>query len=147
MDRFPSLQHLTIYNDIIGEKAFLDTVYPFFKLVHPTSTSKLEDLILDLRWILPIGSNSSYEDEVLLPRNGWRQFDSLLTSSHYPSLRTVSIAISFSTSWNLELDDPERHARFWEIFEYIQPSLFPLLSSSDSIEFAFDPSTTRHTGF
>ena len=147
MDHFPSLRHLTISDDIIGENAFLDTVYPFFKLVNPTSTSKLDNLSLDFKRILPIRSNFSYEDEVLLPRNGWHQFDSLLTSSHYPSLRTVSIAISFSTSWNLELDDPERHARFWEIFEYIQPSLFPLLSSSDSIEFAFDPSTTRHTGF
>ena len=70
MDHFPSLRHLTISDDIIGENAFLDTVYPFSKLVNPTSTSKLDNLSLDFNRILPIGSNFSYEDEVLYAMGG-----------------------------------------------------------------------------
>jgi len=147
MDHFPSLRYLTICDDVIGANALLDFVYPFFKLVDPTSTSKLENLVLDLSWIIPIGSNSSYEDEVLLPRNGWRQLDALFTSSQYPSLRKVDIAICFSASWNFQLEDPGRHTRFWDIFEHVQSSLFPLLSCSESIEFDFDPTTGHHTGF
>jgi hypothetical protein len=49
MDHFPSLRHLTISGYIIGEKAFLDTIYPFFKLVNLTCTSKLENLVLNFK--------------------------------------------------------------------------------------------------
>jgi len=147
MDHFPSLRRLKISDDIIGEKAFLDSVYPFFKLVNPTSTSKLQNLALDLVWIMPIGSNSSYEDEVLLPLNGWHQLDALLTSSQYPSLRKVYIAICFSASWHLRLDEPERHSRLWHIYRHVKSFLFPLLSSSDSIELKFHPRTGYHPGF
>jgi hypothetical protein len=145
MDHFPSLRHLTIFDDVIGEKAFLDIFYPFFKFVNPTFTSKLVDLKLDLTWIIPIGSNSSYEDEALLPRNGWRQLDALLTSSQYPSLRYVYILIWFSASWDLRLD-PGRYTRFRDIHNRL-PSLFPLLSCSDSIGFDFELDTAEHEGF
>jgi hypothetical protein len=70
-----------------------------------------------LQVILLIESNSSYEDEILLPHNGWHQLDSLLSSSQHPSLQIVYIAISFSAS------------------------------CSDSIGFAFNPTTDFHTGF
>lgn len=147
MDCFPSLQSLAISDDIIGTKAFLDTVVPFFKLENPMSTSKLENLTVNLEWIMPIGSNSSYEDDVLLPSNGWHRLDALLTSSHYPSLRKVTIGICLSASWDWRLGEPERHARLWGIYRNLQSSCFPLLSCSDSIEFVFRPSTGYHTGF
>ena len=135
MDHFPSLRRLIISDDIIGEKAFLHIVYPFFKLVN---------LALDLSWIIPIGSNSSYEDEVFLPRNGWRQLDALLTSSQYPSLRRVYIQICFLVSWDLRLD-PVRYARFRDIYHL--PSLFPLLAYSHYINFDFELGTAEHEGF
>jgi hypothetical protein len=147
MDHFPSLRRLRISDYIIGEKACLDTVYPFFKLVNPTSTSNLVNLSLDLTWIMPIGSNSSYEDEVLLPQNGWHQLDALLTSSQYPSLRYVYIAICLSASWHLRSEEPQRHMRLWSIYRHMKSSLFPLLSCSDSIELDFHPRTGYHPGF
>ena len=146
---FPALRRLRISDQIIGGKAFLDTVYPFFNFANPTSTSKLKDLVLDLSWIMPIGSNSSYEDEVLLPRNGWHQLDALFTSSQYPSLRKVSIIICLSASWELRTEEPARHARIWNIYRLgdIESALFPLLSSSDTIELEFHPRTGLHGGF
>jgi len=147
MDYFPSLQSLTMSDDIIGAKTFLDKLVPFFKLENPMSTSKLENLALTLKWIVPIGSNSSYEDEVILPSNGWHQLDALLTSPHYPSLRKVTIGICFSASWDWRSREPERYTRLWNIYRHLQSSCFPLLSSSDSIEFVFSPATGYHRGF
>ncbi|KIM36698.1 hypothetical protein M413DRAFT_287351 [Hebeloma cylindrosporum] len=135
MENFPSLRHLRIFDSVMSTETFLETVYPFFKLANPMSTSKLEGLHLALTWEMPIGSSSSYGDEVLLPNNGWRQLDSLLTSSHYPHLRHVTISICLSDLWDLSSKDPARVSRIWDIFDRVQSSLFPLLSCLDFIEF------------
>ncbi|KIM36699.1 hypothetical protein M413DRAFT_449037 [Hebeloma cylindrosporum] len=144
MDKFPSLRHLVIRDEIIGTKTFLDEVYPFFKLVNPTSTSKLESLELDLRWILPIGSNYSHEEELLRPSNGWSQLDALLTSSQYPHLRDVTMNICLSACWDLRTEEPERFTRLWNIYYHLESALVPLLHSSDSIDLDFDPAIGRH---